>query len=73
MATADFFRYLCGVFEEVTINIITKEVALARVNESNDMTKHAKNNVFITAYSRLKLYKLLEQLQEKCCILILIR
>ena len=37
--TADFFKDLCGNFEEVTIDIITEEVALARVNESNNMTQ----------------------------------
>ena len=51
--TADFFKYLCGVFEEVTIDIITEEVALARVNESNDMTEHAKSNVYISALLQL--------------------
>ena len=67
--TAEFFKYLCGVFEECTLDIINEEVAIARVNETNDMTEHVKSNVyisaFITGYSRLKLYELLEQLQEK--------
>ena len=56
--TADFFKYLCGVWEEVTIDITNEEVMLALVNETNDMTKHMKSNVYIsvfmTDYSRLK-------------------
>ena len=56
-------------FEECTLDIINEEVAIARVNESNDMTEHVKSNVYISAfitwYSRLKLYELLERLQEK--------
>ena len=54
--SADFFKYLCGVFEECTHDIINEEVAIARVNETNDMTEHVKSNVyisaFITGYSR---------------------
>ena len=48
--TADFFKYLCGVFEEVTLDILTEEVALARVCETNDMTEHMKSNVYISAF-----------------------
>ena len=67
--TADFFKYLCGVLKEVTLGIINEEVASARVNETNNMTEHAKSNVyifdFITGYSRLKVYELLKRLQEQ--------
>ena len=66
---ADFFKYLCGVWDEATMDIINEEVALTRVNETNHMTEHNKSNVyisaFITGYLYLKLYKLLKVLQEK--------
>ena len=67
--TADFFKYLCGVFEECTLDIINNEVAITCVNKINNMTEHVKSNVyiyaFITGYSRLKLCELLEKLQQQ--------
>ena len=53
----------------MTFDIINEEIARARVSDMNDMTEHEKSNIyiseFITGYSRLKLYELLELLQEK--------
>ena len=59
--TDEFFKYLCGTWEEVTLNIINDDVAIAAVAENDEFTEHAKSNVyisaFITAYSRHKLYE----------------
>ena len=56
----DFYRYLCGSWEKVGINIITDEAATISVEENTSYTKHNRSNVyisaFITAYSRLKLF-----------------
>ena len=53
----------------MTIDIINEEVALAFVNETNDMTEQIKSNAyisaFLTGYLRLKLYEFLELLEEK--------
>ena len=61
METDEFFKYLCGTWEEVTLNIINDDVAIAAVAENDEFTEHAKSNVyisaFITAYSRHKLYE----------------
>jgi hypothetical protein len=59
--TDDFFRYLCGSYEHVTLNVLNDDVCLATVSENDLMTEHARSNVyisaFITAYSRLKLFE----------------
>ena len=59
--TDDFFKYLCGAWNEVSINIINDDVAMASVQENNEYTEHEKSNVyisiFVTAYARLKLYE----------------
>ena len=56
----DFYRYLCGSWEKVGINIITDEAATVSVEENTSYTEHNRSNVyisaFITAYSRLKLF-----------------
>jgi hypothetical protein len=58
--TDDFFKYMCGTYEQVTLNIMNEDVCLATVSSGNDMTEHSRSNVyisaFITAYARLKLY-----------------
>jgi len=59
--TDEFARYMFGIWNEVSINIINKDVALASVQETNEYTEHGKSNVyistFVTAYARLKLYE----------------
>ena len=54
--TADFYRYLCG-WSEVSLTLITDDVALATVSENDEFTEHTRSNVyisaFITCYSRL--------------------
>ena len=56
----EFYTYLCGSWEKVSINIITDGAATVQVEDNNEFTEHSKSNVyisaFITAYSRLKLY-----------------
>jgi len=68
--TADFFKYLCGKYDKVTLQTITEEVSVARLSDNDHMTEHSKSNVyisaFITGYARMKLYEdALEVLQEK--------
>ena len=56
----EFYTYLCGSWEKVSINIITDGAATVQVEDNNAFMEHSKSNVyisaFITAYSRLKLY-----------------
>ena len=55
-----FYRYLCGSWNRVPINIITDEAATMSVKEHSVFTEHTHSNVynfaFIPAYTRLKLY-----------------
>ena len=57
----DFFWYLCGAWNKVSINIINEDVAMAAVQQNNEYTEHEKSNmyisVFVTAYARMKLYE----------------
>ena len=60
--TNEFFKYLCGAWEEVTLNIINDNVAITAFAETDKFTEHAKSNTYIsaiiiTAYSRHKLYE----------------
>ena len=59
--TDEFSRYMFGIWNEVSINILNKDIALASVQETNEYTEHSKSNVyistFVTAYARLKLYE----------------
>ena len=47
LSTSEFYC-VCVVFEEVTLDIITEEVALACVWETNGMTEYMKRNVYIS-------------------------
>ena len=62
--TSDFYRYLCGSWSEVSLTLITDDVALATVCENDEFTEHTRSNVyisaFITCYSRLKLLDAME-------------
>ena len=49
--TADFYHYLCGSWSEISLNLITEDVALANVSENGEFTEHACLNVYI--YQRL--------------------
>ena len=57
--TSDIYCYLCGSWSEVSLTLITDDVALATVCENDEFTEHTRSNVyisaFITCYSRLKL------------------
>ena len=57
----EFYRYLCGSWEKVRINIITDEAATVSVEENTPYTEHNRSNVyisaFITGFSRLKLFE----------------
>lgn len=54
-----FFRYLTGDYEAVTLNILNQDFVLAAIQDSDHMTEHHKSNVyisaFITAYARVML------------------
>ena len=39
--TADFYKYLCGSWSEVSLNLITDDVALATVSENDKFTEHS--------------------------------
>ena len=56
----EFYRYLCGSWEHVNVNVITDEAATVSVHENSEFTEHQRSNVyisaFITAYARLKLF-----------------
>ena len=45
-----FFKYLCGMWEEVTLNIINNHMAIAAVAANDKFTKHAKSNMYISAF-----------------------
>ena len=66
--TADFYKYLCGSWSEVSLNIFTDDVALATVSENDEFTEHTRSNVyisaFITCYSHLKLLNAMEYVQS---------
>jgi hypothetical protein len=67
---AEFYRYLVGRWEKVSVNMINQEVCLVNCEEFDEYTEHGKSNVyisaFITGYARLKLYEeALEPLGEK--------
>ena len=56
----EFYRYLCGSWEHVYVNVITDETATICVQENSEFTEHSRSNVyisaFITSYARLELY-----------------
>ena len=55
----EFYRFLCGFWDRISINVITDEAATVSVEENSLFTEHARPNAhisaFITAYARLKL------------------
>ena len=47
-ARDEFSRYLFGIWNKVSVNILSQDVALASVQETNEYTEHAKSNVYIS-------------------------
>ena len=54
-----FFRYLTGDYESITLSILNQDFAIAAIQDFDHMTEHHKSNVyisaFITAYARVML------------------
>ena len=48
--TADFYEYLWGSWSEVSLNILTDDVALATVSKNDEFTEHTRSNVYISAF-----------------------
>ena len=48
--SADFYHYLGGSWSEISLPLITDDVALATVSEIDEFTEHICSNVYISAF-----------------------
>ena len=48
--TADFFKYLCGSWDEAIISLINNQVCFVNVQEDDEFTKHDRRNMYIATF-----------------------
>ncbi len=57
---AQFYSYLCGNFEGITMDVINDQNCLLHIKDQHPFTVHHASNVyiaaFVTAYARMQLY-----------------